>query len=144
MDDKTVLSSIKRRPARVEEFLPLPITIERFYAGVHRRARRKGESFCSAMTNVLKEVGDSELDFLAAELERIAFGSDTAARDAAKREVLATAGYPDWNPPAEESREGQRGKQEFVVARRPREWGLRFGLQSGIFTARRRHVNDGN
>jgi hypothetical protein len=68
MDDKTVLSSIKRRPARVEEFLPLPITIERFYAGVHRRARRKGESFCSAMRDVLKEVGDSELDFLAAEL----------------------------------------------------------------------------
>jgi hypothetical protein len=54
------------------------------------------------MTNVLKEVGDSELDFLASELERIAFGDDTAARDAAKREVLAAAGYPDWNP-AEES-----------------------------------------
>jgi hypothetical protein len=43
------------------------------------------------------------LDSLTAELERIAFGDDTAGRDAAKREVLTAAGYPDWNPPAEEA-----------------------------------------
>ena len=100
-----MLNTIKRRLSRVEEFLPLPITVERFYARVQRRARRKGESFGSAMTDVLREVGDSELDFLAAELERIAFGSDTAARDAAKREVLAAAGYSSWIPPDEESME---------------------------------------
>jgi hypothetical protein len=58
-----------------------------------------------AKTNFLKDVSDSELESLSAEIERTAFGSDTAARDAAKRTFFDEAGYPDWIPPVEESRD---------------------------------------
>jgi hypothetical protein len=37
--------------------------------------------------------------------ERLAFGSDRVACEAAKREVFAAAGYPVWNLPSEESME---------------------------------------
>ena len=51
------------------------------------------------MTSLLKDVSDGELESLAAEFERLAFGSDTVARDAAKRKVFAATGYPDWTNP---------------------------------------------
>ena len=58
------------------------------------------------MDKLLKDLSDDELASLEAEFEQIAFGSDTAARDAAKREVLAAAGYPVWSTPSvEESRD---------------------------------------
>jgi hypothetical protein len=58
------------------------------------------------MDTLLKDLSDGELDSLEAEFEQIVFGSDTAARDAAKRQVLAAAGYPVWSgPPNRESRD---------------------------------------
>ena len=58
------------------------------------------------MDTLLKRLSDGELASLEAEFEQIVFGSDTAARDAAKREVLAAAGYPVWSsPPVEELRD---------------------------------------
>jgi hypothetical protein len=100
-----MLSSIRRRLTRVEEFLPLPLTAERFYARARQYAKHKGVSIGDAMTKLLKDVSDGELESLEAEFEQMAFGSDTAARDAAKRAFFAEAGYPDWtSPPVEESR----------------------------------------
>lgn len=72
-------------------------------ARVRSHARRSGMTFGSAFDSLITKVSDEELDLLASEFERIAFGDDIAARDAAKREVLAPAGYPVENPPAEES-----------------------------------------
>ncbi len=58
------------------------------------------------MDTLLKDLNDGELASLGAEFEQIAFGSDIAARDAAKREVFAAAGCPvldnDNSPAAEE------------------------------------------
>ena len=56
------------------------------------------------MESLISKVSDDELERLTAEFERLAYGSDTVARDAAKRAFFAEAGYPDWNPPVEESR----------------------------------------
>jgi cytochrome c553 len=100
-----MLRSIRRRLSRVEEFLPIPITAERFYARAQQHARRTGGSVGSAIETLAKNLSDSDLDSISAEFEQIAFGSDTTARDAAKREVFAAAGYSDWNPPAEESKD---------------------------------------
>jgi hypothetical protein len=100
-----MLSSIRRRLSRVEEFLPIPMTAERFYARAQQHARPTGGSVGDAMGTLAKDLSDNELDSIAAEFEQIAFGSNTAARDAAKREVLAAAGYPVWNLPFEESRD---------------------------------------
>jgi len=49
------------------------------------------------MDRLFKDLSDSELASLGAELERIVFGSDTATRDAARRATLAAAGFPDWS-----------------------------------------------
>jgi len=85
--------------------MPVPLNAERFLARASQLARRSGVSTSSAMDKLFKDLSDSELDSLGAELERIVFGSDTAARDAAKREVLAAAGFPVWSdPPVKESR----------------------------------------
>jgi hypothetical protein len=93
---------IERRIGNLEEFL-LPLSAEVFCARVRTHARRTKTSFGSAFESLISKVSDDELETLEAEFERIAFADDTTARDAAKREVLAAAGYPDWNPPAEES-----------------------------------------
>jgi hypothetical protein len=53
------------------------------------------------MAAVAQNLSDAELDTLTAEFERIVFGADTAARDAATRETLAAAGYPDWTTQTE-------------------------------------------
>jgi hypothetical protein len=100
-----MLHSIRRRLARVEESLPVPVTAERFYARARLHAKRIGGSVEDAIATLAKDLSDSELDSIAAEFERLAFGSDTAARDAAKREVFAAEGYPVWNLPPEDSRE---------------------------------------
>jgi hypothetical protein len=100
------MRGLEKRLARLEESVPLPLTAERFVACASQHARRSGVSTSSAMDTLVKGLSDSELDSLAAEFEQIVFGSDTAARDAAKREVLAAAGYPVWSGPrVEESRD---------------------------------------
>jgi hypothetical protein len=48
------------------------------------------------MAAVAQDLSDAELYSLTAEFERIVFGADTTARNAARRETLAAAGYPDW------------------------------------------------
>jgi len=100
-----MLSSIRRRLSRVEESLPLPVTAERFYARAQRLARRTGGRVWDAIATLAKDLSDGELDSITAEFERLAFGSDTAACEAAKREVFAAAGYPVWNSPSQESSE---------------------------------------
>ena len=42
--------------------------------------------------SVLAEMGDDDLNRLSEELEQIAFGGNTSARDAAKRQALETSG----------------------------------------------------
>jgi hypothetical protein len=100
-----MLSSIKRRLSRVEESLPVPVTAERFYARAQQYAKRTGVSVEDAIGILAKDLSDKELDSITTEFEQVAFGSDTAARDAAKREVFAAAGYPIWNLPDGESRD---------------------------------------
>jgi hypothetical protein len=88
---------IARRIGSLEGFL-LPLSASVFIARVRTHARRTGTSFGSALDSLISKVSDDEFDLLATELERIAFGDDTAARDAAKRE----AGYEVLGPPAVE------------------------------------------
>ena len=78
-----------------EVWRSLPLSAEVFCRRVRTHARRTKTSFGSAFESLISKVSDDELETLEAEFERIAFGDDTAARDAAKREVLADAGYPD-------------------------------------------------
>lgn len=92
---------IARRIRSLQEVL-LPLSASFFIARVRTHARRSRMTFGSAFDSLITKVSDEELDLLAAEFERIAFGDDTAARDAAKREALAAAGYPVENPAAEE------------------------------------------
>jgi hypothetical protein len=100
-----MLSSIRRRLTRVEVSLPVPMTAERFYARAQRHANRTGGSLGDAIATLVKDLSDNELDSISAEFERLAFGSDRVACEAAKREVFADAGYPVWNLPSEESME---------------------------------------
>jgi hypothetical protein len=100
-----MLSSIRRRLSRVEESLPIPITAERFYARAQLQAKRTGGTVGDAIGTLAMDLSDGELESITTQFEQLAFGSDTAARDAAKRETLAAAGYPVWNLPGEESRE---------------------------------------
>jgi hypothetical protein len=85
-----MLRAIHRRIARVEQTIPIPMTSGRFVALVHRDMKRTGESLKSVIGALIKDLGDRELDFVHAECEQAMFGSDTAARDAWRREVLAT------------------------------------------------------
>jgi hypothetical protein len=92
---------IARRIGSLEEFL-LPLSAGVFLARVRTHARRTGTRFWSAFDSLISKASDDELDLLAIEFERIAFGEDTAARDAAKREVLVAAGYEVPGPLAAE------------------------------------------
>jgi hypothetical protein len=94
--------AIARRIGSLEECL-LPLSATVFLARVRTHARRSGTTFGSAFDSLISKVSDDELERLETEFERMAFGGDTAARDAAKREVLSAAGYPVWNPAGAES-----------------------------------------
>ena len=98
-----MLHSIRRRLSRVEEYFPVPITAERFNARAQQYAKRTGMSVEDVVGILVKDLSDVDLDSLTTAYEQIAYGSDTAARDAAKRETLAAAGYPVWNLPGGES-----------------------------------------
>ena len=80
----------------LERSIPVPMTADLFLARAEKHARRTGTSLETAIQSLVGSVKDDDLYRLAAEFERIAFGDDTATRDAAKRKVLAAAGYPDW------------------------------------------------
>ena len=75
--------------------MPFPVTPERFVMRAQKHARRTRVTIGSAMEAVAQELSDDELHSLTAEFEQIVFGSDTAARDAARREVLGEAACPN-------------------------------------------------
>ena len=83
-----MLRAINRRIARVEQIMPIPVSRERFLARVRKEMERTGERVESSIATLLRDLSDSELDSLRAEVEQVMFGSDIAARDAAKRKVL--------------------------------------------------------
>ena len=87
---------IGRRITMLERSIPVPMTADLFLARAEAHARRTGTSLETAIQSLVGTVTDDDLDRLSAEFERIAFGDDTSARDAAKRKVFAAAGYPDW------------------------------------------------
>jgi hypothetical protein len=87
---------IGRRITMLERSIPVPMTADLFLARAEKHARRTGTSLETAIQSLVGSVTDDELDHLAAVFERVVFGDDTAARDAAKRKVFAAAGYPDW------------------------------------------------
>jgi hypothetical protein len=85
-----MMRSIGRRLNRVEQAVPIPMTRDRLVALVHRDLKRTGESVDSVIGALIKDLGDRELDSLHAECEHAMFGSNVAARDAWRREVLGT------------------------------------------------------
>jgi hypothetical protein len=85
-----MLRTIYRRIARVEQTIPIPMTRDRFVALVHRDMKRTGENLEPVIAALIKDFGDQELDSLRAECEHVMFGSNVAARDAWRREVLGT------------------------------------------------------
>lgn len=85
-----MLRVIQRRIARVEQAIPIPMTYDRFVALVHRDMKRTGESLEYVIDALIKDFSNGELDSLRAECEYAMFGSDVAARDAWRREVLGT------------------------------------------------------
>jgi len=104
-----MLRSVGRRLSRLEESIPIPITAERFVARAYQQAGRAGSSYDSAVQVLAQDLSDSELASVTAELEQILYGSDMAARDAARRSTLAAAGYPVWSAaPVAESRDEGR------------------------------------
>jgi hypothetical protein len=85
-----------RRIESLEQTI-LPLTASVFLDRVRKQARRSGRSFDSAMESLVSRVSDDELEHLTTEFETMAFGNDTVARDDAKHETLAAAGYPAWS-----------------------------------------------
>jgi hypothetical protein len=83
-----MLRNFSRRLDRIELAIPLPITRERFVARVRQHIQRTGAGLEAAIATLLRDLSDSELDSLRAEVEQVMFGSDVAARDAARLEVL--------------------------------------------------------
>jgi hypothetical protein len=101
-----MLRGVGRRLSRLEESIPVPITPERFVARANEQARRAGSTYDAAVQNLARDLSNDELAKITAEFEQMLYGSDTAARDAARRAALAAAGYPVWSgPPVEESRD---------------------------------------
>ena len=86
---------IGRRITILERSIPVLMTADLFLARAEKHARRTGTNLETAIQSVVASVTDDDLDRLAAEFERMAFGDDFAARDAAKRKVFAAAGYLD-------------------------------------------------
>jgi hypothetical protein len=95
---------IGRRIASLELSI-LPLSVSVFMARVKAHGRRTGVTYWSAFDFLISKASDDELERLETELEQMVFGGDTVARDAAKREALAAAGYPDWNPSGDQSRD---------------------------------------
>jgi hypothetical protein len=80
----------------LERSIPVPMTADLLLARAEKHVQRTGASLEAAIQSLVGSVTDDDLYRLAAEFERLAFGDDTAARDAAKHKVFAAAGYPDW------------------------------------------------
>lgn len=80
---------LRRRLARVEESIPLPLTAERFIERAQRHARRCRGTLESSLDVIARELTDAELESVLAECEEILYGSDLAARDAARSRALA-------------------------------------------------------
>lgn len=82
-----MLSSVRRRLTSLETSI-LSTIATRFLERAHRHAQRVGGSFGTSVEVLARDLSDADLNSLIAELEEMAFGSDTAARDAARHEVF--------------------------------------------------------
>lgn len=82
------LRSIGRRLDRIELAIPQPITRERFITRVRQHVQRTGAGLEAAIATLVRDLSDGELASLGAEVEQVLFGSDTAARDAARQALL--------------------------------------------------------
>jgi hypothetical protein len=80
--------TINRRLDHIELTIPLPVTRERFIARVRQHIPRTGASLEAELATLVRDLSDNELDSLGAEVEQVLFGSDVAARDAARWAVL--------------------------------------------------------
>ena len=67
------------------------LTAEVFMARAEKLARRMRTDYRAAVAKLSDELDDYDLDRLITELERMVYGDDTAARDAARRRALETA-----------------------------------------------------
>jgi len=67
------------------------LTADVFMARAEKLARRMGTDYRAAVAKLGEELDDYDLDRLIAELERMVYGGDTAARDAARRRAFETA-----------------------------------------------------
>jgi hypothetical protein len=83
-----MLHRVRRRISNLEESISVPISAERFLSRAHEHARRAGVSVQAAIGTLAQDLSDGEVDSIAAELEQLVFGADTAARDAAWRRAM--------------------------------------------------------
>lgn len=67
------------------------LTAEVFMARAEKLARRTRTEYRAAVAKLCDELDDYDLDRIIAELERMVYGDDTAARDAARRRALESA-----------------------------------------------------
>jgi hypothetical protein len=65
----------------LERSIPVPMTAHLFLARAEKHAGRTGTSLETAIQLLVGSITNDDLDRLAAEFERIAFGADTAARE---------------------------------------------------------------
>jgi hypothetical protein len=69
------------------------ITADVFMARAEKLARRMGTDYRAAVAKLGNELDDFDLDRLIVELERMVYGDDTTARDAARRRALEAASH---------------------------------------------------
>lgn len=82
-------SSVSHWITKLEWAYQYPPEARLFFERAAAYAGRTCCNFETAAAFVASRASDQELDVLAEQLERIAFGDDMAARDAAKRETFA-------------------------------------------------------
>ena len=87
-----ILRGVSRRISTLDRFIPLPMRADVFLRRAEKHARVTGTSFEASVQSLLVEANDDELDRLTSELEKMAFGGNNAARDAAKGRALLYPG----------------------------------------------------
>ena len=85
-----MLRGVRHRVMMLERFAR-GLTADVFMARAEKLARRMGTDYRAAVAKLGNELDDYDLDRLIAELERMVYSDDTAARDAARRRALEAA-----------------------------------------------------
>ena len=75
-----MLRAVDRRLSSLERCIRLPMTAVLFWARAHDQVRRTGTSLDATFESIARELSDSDLERLGADLEQIIFGGDTAKR----------------------------------------------------------------